>query len=312
MPDFVPCPVIIHQFFDNDGVPLAFGKVYTYGAGTLTPQAAYEDVLGTPHANPIILDADGRATIFISGLSYKFIVKTADNTTLYTVDGISEGSLTLVEGDVMGTTDEQDVSNKAFDNSNSFEVKDTSLNIQSQGDATKKFHFLASGITAGQNRAVTIPDSDFTVVGVALTQTLTNKTLTSPTINTPTINTPTIATPAITAGTSVNMVQSDRTKVNAYAADGAITIETSQAMLTKAGVNAMTLASPTNPDHNGVEITIQAATANAHTVTLVAGFNGAGAGADVATFGGAIGDAITIVAYNGVWYVKNLVNVTLA
>lgn len=44
---------------------------------------------------------------------------------------------------------------------------------------------LASTPTAA--RVATFPDADFTVVGVDLTQTLTNKTLTSPTINTPTL-----------------------------------------------------------------------------------------------------------------------------
>ena len=38
------------------------------------------------------------------------------------------------------------------------------------------------------NRAVTVPDSDFTITGNDLTQTLTNKTLTSPTANDPKLN----------------------------------------------------------------------------------------------------------------------------
>lgn len=45
-------------------------------------------------------------------------------------------------------------------------------------DKTKKFHFVASGITAGQDRAITIPDANLTIVGTDTAQTLTNKTYT--------------------------------------------------------------------------------------------------------------------------------------
>jgi hypothetical protein len=45
------------QFFNNNGVPLAGGKIYTYAAGTTTPQATYTTNSGvTPHSNPIILN----------------------------------------------------------------------------------------------------------------------------------------------------------------------------------------------------------------------------------------------------------------
>ena len=49
------------QFFDNNGVPLAGGLIYTYQAGTSTPQAAYTTALGNiAHSNPIVLNSAGR------------------------------------------------------------------------------------------------------------------------------------------------------------------------------------------------------------------------------------------------------------
>lgn len=56
---------------DNNG-----GKVFTYAAGTTTPQATYTDAGGgTPNANPVILDATGRASIYLNpALSYKFVI----------------------------------------------------------------------------------------------------------------------------------------------------------------------------------------------------------------------------------------------
>ena len=61
-----------------DGSPNAFGKVYTYAAGTLTLQATYTTQAGdVPNANPVILGADGCAQIWRDpALSYRFIEKT--------------------------------------------------------------------------------------------------------------------------------------------------------------------------------------------------------------------------------------------
>lgn len=96
-------------------------------------------------------------------------------------------------------------------------------------------------------------------------------------------------------------------------ADGAITIKDGFVFLTKAGVAAMTLADPTAITDDGKELTVIALTANAHTVTIAGGLNGAGAGADVGTFGGAVGDRFSVVAYNGKWYAAGVnVNVTFA
>ena len=70
------------QFFDNNGVPLAGGLIYTYAAGTTTPEATYTSSTGiTAHANPIVLNAAGRIATgevwLTSGVDYKFIVQTS-------------------------------------------------------------------------------------------------------------------------------------------------------------------------------------------------------------------------------------------
>ena len=70
------------QLFDNNGVPLAGGLIYTYAAGTSTSQAAYTSGSGLiQHSNPIVLDASGRVPggeIWLSdGVSYKFVVETS-------------------------------------------------------------------------------------------------------------------------------------------------------------------------------------------------------------------------------------------
>lgn len=102
--------------------------------------------------------------------------------------------------------------------------------------------------------------------------------------------------------------------VVAIAADGAISVPSVNTtyFITKAGVAAMTIVNPTTSTHDGLTLTFVSTTASAHTLTrATTGFNDAGASGDVATFGGAKGDNIVIVAYAGKWYVKSSVNVTL-
>lgn len=97
-------------------------------------------------------------------------------------------------------------------------------------------------------------------------------------------------------------------------ADGAITIKDGVVVITKAGVAALTLADPTATVDDYKTLRIISVTANAHTVSNAAGsgFNAGGAGSDVGTFGGAKGDGMTVMAYQGDWYVVDKTNVTLA
>ena len=99
------------QFFDNSGVPLTGGKLYTYAAGTTTPQTTYTQPTGTPipsHTNPIILDAAGRVPsggeIWLSlGLSYKFLLKTSADVQLWSADNITGISGAYVVENFTGT-----------------------------------------------------------------------------------------------------------------------------------------------------------------------------------------------------------------
>ena len=69
------------QFFDNNGVPLSGGLLYTYAAGTTTPAATYTSSSGaTANSNPIVLDSAGRPSSEIwltTGSSYKFVLQTS-------------------------------------------------------------------------------------------------------------------------------------------------------------------------------------------------------------------------------------------
>jgi hypothetical protein len=80
-------------FVGLDTLPLAGGLLYTYQAGSTTPLTSYTSSAGDiPCANPIVLGVNGIAPTAIwltSGVSYKFVLATADNVTLLTYDNIA-------------------------------------------------------------------------------------------------------------------------------------------------------------------------------------------------------------------------------
>jgi hypothetical protein len=80
------------QFFDNNGVPLAGGLLYTYQAGSSTPLVTYTENGGNvANANPIVLDSSGRTPQqiwLLTGFSYKFVLQTADAVLIQTLDNI--------------------------------------------------------------------------------------------------------------------------------------------------------------------------------------------------------------------------------
>ena len=98
------------QFLDNNGNPLAGGLLYTYAAGTTTPQATYTTAAGNvANANPIVLDSAGRVANqmwLTAGVSYKLELKTSTGTSLWTkdnIDGINDVAGDITFADITGS-----------------------------------------------------------------------------------------------------------------------------------------------------------------------------------------------------------------
>jgi len=87
------------------------------------------------------------------------------------------------------------------------------------------------------------------------------------------------------------------------AASGAIGIKQGTAIITKAGVAAMTLAAPVAGVDDGKILTVLSTTANAHTITFAA--NGLNGNKTTITFGAVIGNQVELIAFNGSWFVRN-------
>lgn len=99
-------------FEHADGSPVSGGQLYTFQAGQGPAATTYLSSSGTPNTNPIILDAAGRASIFLAPGSYFYalydsvanggaLIKTQDNiaaiggsTNQQTIPGIAGATLT--------------------------------------------------------------------------------------------------------------------------------------------------------------------------------------------------------------------------
>lgn len=111
MPTGTYTPDVAEQFFDNNGKPVAAGKLFTYAAGTTTAQATYSDVnLTVPNGIPpagLVLDSSGRpqsgAIFLVPGQSYKFVLQDSLGNVIWTRDNISAVPTTSGNLDVIGT-----------------------------------------------------------------------------------------------------------------------------------------------------------------------------------------------------------------
>ncbi|HEY8780139.1 MAG TPA: hypothetical protein VIM16_00855 [Mucilaginibacter sp.] len=74
----------------NGTAPANGYYLYTYDAGTTNPRTTWSDsALTTPNANPIILDANGEANVYLDTGSYRFDLTTPAGALINTFDGAS-------------------------------------------------------------------------------------------------------------------------------------------------------------------------------------------------------------------------------
>ena len=71
------------QWFTNDGDPCSGCLLNAYTAGTTSRLDTYSDSSGTLNANPVVLDGNGRAPVYLSGSSYKFVLTDSSGGTTY-------------------------------------------------------------------------------------------------------------------------------------------------------------------------------------------------------------------------------------
>lgn len=75
------------KWFDSNGDPASGWLVYTYESGTTTPKTTYQgsDGAAAANLNPVELDSDGEADIYLDGLT-KIVMKNAAGVTQWTLE----------------------------------------------------------------------------------------------------------------------------------------------------------------------------------------------------------------------------------
>src|SRR5262245_495733 len=93
-------PWLKPQFTDAEGHPVASGRLYSFVAGTTTPQPTYTDpdlAPGHAHPNPILLNAAGESpsNIYLLPTGYRFRLDDAAGVPLWTVDLVEDVGATF-------------------------------------------------------------------------------------------------------------------------------------------------------------------------------------------------------------------------
>ena len=83
-------PLLIQRFVDNNGNALIGGLLYSFVAGSSTPQATYPDSTGfVPNSNPVVINSRGEANVWIPpSIGYKFVLTDASGTLIWSEDQV--------------------------------------------------------------------------------------------------------------------------------------------------------------------------------------------------------------------------------
>lgn len=93
------------QARDSNGAVMSGALLYFYEAGTENEITVYQEYDGTPHANPVVADANGYfAPIFVGDTTYKTVLKTSGGTTVETIDNIINSDAGTVRSVATGGT----------------------------------------------------------------------------------------------------------------------------------------------------------------------------------------------------------------
>ena len=159
-------PWIELRFLDADGNPLSGGFLYSYIAGTTTPQDTYSESSGadgTENPNPIELDADGRPPdpIFILPTGYKFLLENADNVEQYSFDNVQDpGTIFASQFGAVTGVGSKDVNT-------GYQVLETDLLITI--DATEATHPCVINLPAAADYFNALTIKNFAAVTVSVT-----------------------------------------------------------------------------------------------------------------------------------------------
>ena len=156
------------QLFNNQGIVLAGGKIWTYQAGTTTPLGTWTDSTQVVvNANPIILDSAGRPPNEIwlqAGSQYKFILMDSNNNILGTWDFVSgvndiSTSITVSEWSATGLTPSYISATSFSVTGNNTALFDINRRVKLVVSAGTVYGYVVSSVFGSVTTVVIQPDS---------------------------------------------------------------------------------------------------------------------------------------------------------
>jgi hypothetical protein len=158
-------PSLFQHELDSNGNPLSGGKIYSYEAGTVTPKNTYTSQAGdTANANPIILDANGRYSLWLGEGSYDFVLTDSLDNQIDTADGVVGIDISSFVSDTNSVSANTTI-DSTYQNEHVECTASLTLSLLAVADAGNAFMFSVHNSSSG---AVTIdPDGSETVNGAA-------------------------------------------------------------------------------------------------------------------------------------------------
>ena len=151
--------------FDANGEPLAGGKLYTYEAGTTTPKNSFttqdESVANT---NPVILDADGYADVWLGTGFYKLVLTDSADVTLWTIDDVVGAASNAFSSQVVSVSTNTNITS-VYENNTVVATASLTLLLLGAAAAGDGFYFSVRNDSSGN---VTLdPDGAETINGAS-------------------------------------------------------------------------------------------------------------------------------------------------
>lgn len=134
---------------DGNGDPCAACKLYTYEAGTTSNKVTYTDNSeASNNTNPVILDSEGYADVWLGDGAYKFVLKDSNDSTLWTLDNIT-GSAAGAFGDTVVSLSANTSITTAYENNLILTTSSPTLSLLSAATAGEGFTLAVKNTDTG-------------------------------------------------------------------------------------------------------------------------------------------------------------------